>query len=420
MGRIHYGWVLLAVATLAVMGAMGIARQGYGIILPSMQAGLRLTNTQAGMLATANLTTYLVLALVGGALASHFGPRIVVALGLVLVSVGMLLTGRADSFAAAALWRAVTGIGTGATNVPVMGLISSWFAPRRRGLGTGIAVTGSSAGLIILGPVVPMILAAHSGDGWRLCWFIFGLVVLGIAVLASLLLRNSPRAMGLEPIGATPAPEPPPAPDVSEADVPPAPSWGHVYASGAVWHLGLVYIAYGFSYIIYVTFFVKGLMAEGGYTQAGAGHLFMIMGWASLVCGLLWGWVSDHIGRKHTLIIVYLIQTVAFGLYALCPVPAGFTLSALLFGVTAWSIPGIVAAACGDLLGPRMAPAALGFVTVFLGVGQALGPTVAGMIADAHHSLLPAMLLASGVALSGALLAATLHPVHGKRHGATA
>jgi len=125
--------------------------------------------------------------------------------------------------------------------------------------------------------------------------------------------------------------------------------------------------------------------------------------------------VSDAIGRKSTLIIVYLIQTVAFGLYALQPNPVGFTISALLFGVTAWSIPGIIAAACGDLLGPRLAPAALGFVTVFLGVGQAAGPTVAGMLADARHSLLPAMLLAAGVALFGAVLSVTLHPVHGKR-----
>ncbi len=54
-------------------------------------------------------------------------------------------------------------------------------------------------------------------------------------------------------------------------------------------------------------------------------------------------------------------------------------------------------------------------MTVFLGVGQAVGPAVAGMLADAHGSLLPAMLLAAVVALLGAGLSATLHPVHGKR-----
>ncbi|MBU0608387.1 MAG: MFS transporter [Armatimonadetes bacterium] len=411
--RLHYGWVLLGIVTLAIVSAMGVARQGYSIILPAMQTGLGLNNTQAGMLATANLTAYLVLALVGGALASHFGPRVVITSGLFLVAAGLLATGRAQSFAAAALWRAITGVGTGATNVPAMGLISAWFAPNRRGLGTGIAVTGSSVALILLGPTVPPVLAAYPGVGWRLCWYGFAAFGLVVAILAALLLRNRPGPMGLRPIGESDVV----ADDTATvAPVPSTgPSWRAVYASGAVWHLGFVYIAYGFSYIIYVTFFVKGLIAEGGYSQSAAGQLFMVMGWCALFCGLIWGWVSDAIGRKAALIIVYLIQTIAFGLYALHPHPLGFTVSAVLFGITAWSIPGIIAAASGDLFGPRLAPATLGFVTVFLGVGQAAGPTVAGMIADARHSLLPAMLLASAVALLGALLAATLHPIHGKR-----
>lgn len=49
-----------------------------------------------------------------------------------------------------------------------------------------------------------------------------------------------------------------------------------------------------------------------------------------------------------------------------------------------------------------MAPAALGFVTLFFGLGQAAGPSVAGALADATESFGPAFLLAAGVAfLSG-------------------
>lgn len=53
----------------------------------------------------------------------------------------------------------------------------------------------------------------------------------------------------------------------------------------------------------------------------------MTVGWVSLLCGLLWGWVSDHVGRKAALITAYLIQAVAFGLFALWPSPTGLTLS---------------------------------------------------------------------------------------------
>jgi len=131
--RFHYGWLVLAVGTLVVFGALGLARFGYTMLLPPMQASLGLDNTQAGALATANLVGYLALTVIGGALASHYGPRIVITVGLAVAALGMLLTGLADSFGAALGWRALTGIGSGASNVPAMALLSAWFAQRRLG-----------------------------------------------------------------------------------------------------------------------------------------------------------------------------------------------------------------------------------------------------------------------------------------------
>ena len=373
--QFHYAWVVLFMATLVVFGSLGLARFGYTVVLPAMQDALRMDNTQAGALATANLVGYLTLSVIGGAMAARFGPRVVIAAGLALAAVGMFLTGLANGFVSAAVWRAVTGVGSGASNVPVMALLAAWFAPKRRGLAAGIAVAGSSLGLIFVGPLVPRILSAHAENGWRICWFIYGSVALLLAVGALLLLRNHPSEVGLQPLGldvvnATPSPRAK------------ALQWGTVYRSAAVWHVGLVYVAFGFSYIIYMTFFTKCLVAEGGYTKEAAGSLLMTMGWVSLLCGLIWGTVSDKIGRKGALIIVYLIHTVAFSLFALWPAPTGFTLSAILFGFSAWSIPAIMAELCGDMLGPRLAPAALGFITLFFGIGQALGPTVAGAISS--------------------------------------
>ena len=392
----HYAWLILAAGTLVVFGALGLARFGYTMVLPAMQQGLGLSNTQAGALATANLIGYLVLSVLGGALAARYGPRVVITVGLTVAAAGMLPTGLANSFATAAVWRVVTGIGSGASNVPAMGLLAAWFVQRRRGMAAGIGVTGSSLALILLGLLVPHVLSAYGWNGWRICWFIFAGITLGLAVLAFTILRNCPSELGLLPIGATGESTTITA-KVKELN------WGRVYRSGVVWHLGLIYVAYGFSYIIYMTFFTKYLIAEGGFTQESAGRLFMLMGWLSLLCGLIWGSVSDRLGRKTALVIVYIIHSVAFGLFALWPSPAGFIISALLFGLSAWSIPAIMAATCGDLLGPRLAPAGLGFVTLFFGIGQAAGPSVAGFIADAGHSLSPALLLAAGVALLGAV-----------------
>jgi len=396
-----YPWLVLAAGTMAVFSALGLARFGYSVLLPPMQSGLGLDNSQAGVLASANLIGYLVMALAGGALASHFGARIVVSSGLVVIGIGMIMTGFSEDFTAAALWRAVTGIGSGAANIAVMGMWATWFPPAKRGLASGIAVTGSAFAMIGTGSLVPPLLARSGANGWQFCWHIFGGLSLTIALICWLIIRNKKSTPAIDlssPYGGA---------IVTPADRQSG-SWHDIFRSKAAWHLGLVYVAFGFSYIIFMTFFVKHLMAAGGYSKAAAGNLFMLMGWANLLISFLWGSLSDRIGRANTLVMVYLIHTVAFALFGLAHTPLFFTLAAVLFGMTAFSIPAIMAATCGDIFGSRMASVAIGFVTLLFGVGQVAGPAIAGFMADRSGSFTSAYLLAAAVALTGAIGSLTL------------
>ena len=425
--RLHYAWVVLGTGVLAVFGALGLGRFAYSALLPPMQAGLDLGNARAGNLATVSLIGYLTLAVVGGALASRFGPRVVIAGALVVAGLGMLLTSAAQGFGSAAVGAFLTGTGSGAGNVATMGLMSAWFGFRLRGLAAGIAVSGISLALIVVGPLVPRILRAFPAEGWRVSWLLFGAVTVVLGLLALLLLRNRPADMGLGPLGDEPAATGTDSMDgedggtdlraTGDSSAPETPAgrpaalqWGLVYRSPAVWHLGLVYVAFGFSYIIFMTFFYKRLIADGGYTKEAAGNLFMLVGWVSLFCGVIWGTVADRLGRKAAMIMVYLVQAVAYATFALWPTSTGFTIGAVLFGLTAWSIPAIIAAACGNILGPRLAPAALGFITLFFSIGQAAGPSVAGAMADASGTFASAYLLAGVVALGGAVGASLLRP----------
>ncbi len=394
---IHYAWVVLAVGTLTVFGALGLARFGYSLVLPSMQTALNLDNTGAGGLATANLTGYLLMSLIGGALASKYGPRLIISIGMLLTGSSMLLTGTITTVWSAMLWRTVTGFGSGASNVPTMALMSAWFGPALRGLATGIAATGSSIGLIVTGPLVGRLISAFPEQGWRIAWYIFGGAVLLIAVINIIFLRNEPSKRGLSRLGV---PEPEGKPKSASKN---SMKWGSVYRSPTVWHLGMVYAAFGFSYIIYVTFFVKYLVGELDYTARAAGNLFMLVGWFSLGCGFIWGSISDRLGRRPALVLIQLIHSISFLVFGIWQSTAGFTLSAALFGLTAWSIPAVMAAACGDVVGHRLAPAALGFVTFFFGVGQAAGPSVAGAIADMSGSFTGAFILSAAVAFAGAI-----------------
>lgn len=196
---LHYGWIIAIMSVVTVLGALGLARFGYTMILPSMKEGLGLTDSQAGDLATGNMIGYLVMAVTCGYLASRFGPRIVTTIFMCIISGSMILTGMAPNFQVALLGRLLTGVGSGGTNVPVMGLMPAWFSAKRRGLATGMAVSGSSFGMVITGFLVPKILSRYGDVGWRYSWFsLAGLAIL-IAVIGYVILRNHPRDKGLAP-----------------------------------------------------------------------------------------------------------------------------------------------------------------------------------------------------------------------------
>jgi len=357
------------------------------------------------------------MAVLSGFVASRYGPRRVIAVSMAVVAVTMIATGLANSFGGALIWRVLTGVGSGGANVPVMALLPAWFAARRRGLASGIAVGGSSLGLIVTGWVVPRILDAYGVEGWRSAWYILGAGVLALGILGWILLRDRPEEKGVQPIGLPPmglTPSDAPENRATAAD-PQVPvrkglGWKQIYRTRAIWHLALVYVAFGFSYVIYATFFARYLQAEAGYSADAAGNLWAVVGWISILCGLIWGSVSDAIGRQYGLALVYLLQAVSYALLTLWPSPAGYWASTVLFGLTAWSIPGIVSAACGDCVGARLAPATFGFVTLFFGLGQAAGPSVAGILADRTGSLGPAFLLAAGVAFLGGVGSLLLRP----------
>jgi MFS family permease len=324
----------------------------------------------------------------------------------VLVAVSLILTGISDSFEFALAMRLLTGAGSAGSNVPIMALASAWFAASRRGLASGILVSGSSIALFLLGPLIPYILLSFPGSGWRVCWYTLGIFTLFIALVNYLFIRNHPEEKNLNPIGEPPTPLP--SSTISF-------SWSRLYSSQSLWHLAGVFFTFGFSYIIYIQFFSAFLVNEAKLSPGKAGNYLMLLGILSIFCGPIWGTVSDFIGRKYGLALVLLTQGTSYLLFGLTRSDSGYLISTILFGLTAWSVPSIIAAAVGDTVGARLAPAALGFTILIFGMGQALAPPVAGKIADLTGSFTPAFILSAVVAFTGVIAALRLAPLGQKQ-----
>jgi sugar phosphate permease len=398
-GKLHYGWIVIFMGLLTTIAAHGFGRMSYTIILPAMKDGLQLNYTQLGLLGTGNFIGYLTMAIVGGFLAARFGTRMVITFALIIMGVTMILTGLAQSFAVAFAMRLLTGLGNGASYVPAMALGSAWFGIQKRGFATGIVSAGIGTGTLISGLVVPPILLAFGPSGWRFSWYILGGAVLIIGGVVFAYVRSRPDEKGLQPVGTDET-----EPLSSNAASPPKASalhWTGIIKMGSVWYLGVVYFFYGISYIIYMVFFAAYLVKEMGFTQEAAGGLWALVGALSIFCGVIWGSISDKLGRSQGAALAYLVLGLCYIIYALIKVKFGFYLSAVLFGLTAWSIPTIMAAAAGDFVGPRLAPAGLGFITLFFGIGQALGPALGGYLADATQSFTVPFLVAGAISFIG-------------------
>ncbi|MGV1097958.1 MFS transporter [Thiovibrio sp. JS02] len=394
---LHYGWHVVWAGTFCIFACLGLGRFALGMILPAMGENLSLSYSEMGLIGTVNFAGYLIAVLFCGTLAERLGYRRLIALALAGIGITLILIGRSSSFLVILLLYAITGMGSGAANVPMMALVSHWFSRSHRGRATGFVVIGSGFAILLSGKLVPFLNRLGGATGWRLSWQVLGAIIILIALLCLAVLRNNPAEKGVRPYG-----------EKQQDGRQPELSGETAITVRDIAHLGGLYFLFGCTYVIYATFIVTTLITEHGFSEATAGNFWSMVGLLSLLSGPVFGTLSDKIGRKRTLAMVFAIQTTAYLLVALTlPTPFLF-LSIGCFGIVAWSIPSIMAALVGDYAGPRKAARIFGIITFIFAMGQIAGPAVAGILAEKNNSFRSSFLMAALLAAAGIILALNL------------
>lgn len=393
----HYGWTVVFAGALSLFACLGLARFAFGMLLPAMRTGLDLAFDQMGFISMGNFAGYLAAVALAPALIRRFRPRATIVAALLLITLCMLGISLSRSFWQVLLLYTLVGIGSGFANIPVMVLVSHWFRRERRGRAAGLMVMGSGAGIVFSGYLIPVLNRGLGAEGWRSGWQILALLALLISGIAGKLLRNDPAELNLEPVGTI---QPIPPQQVAAKEMPGA---GRILVQ-----LGLLYLVFGATYMVYGTFIVTTMVVEYGFTEARAGMYWSWVGWCSLFSGVSFGVLSDRIGRKGGLAVVFGVQTAAYLLAGSRLGTTALLLSIVLFGLAAFAIPTIMAAAVGDYLGLSRAAQAFSLITLFFAVGQTIGPGAAGVIAEASGTFTTAYLAASVLTGIAVLLTALL------------
>jgi OFA family oxalate/formate antiporter-like MFS transporter len=306
-------------------------------------------------------------------LGTRRGPKLMIALGGILVALGWIVNSQAQSLGMLYFGAVLAGIGGGAVYATCVGQAVKWF-PDRRGLAVGLTAAGYGAGAALT--VVP-IRAVIASSGYAAAFFWFGLIQGGIVFLLAWLLR---------------APEPgelagAPAPKVAQAVRNTGPL--EVLRTPVFWIL----------YIMFIMVSASGLMATAQIAPIakdfGLANTIAFWGATTLSAALiidnicngaarpLFGWVSDHIGREYTMAIAFGLGGIAYWLLGtLGHAPWAFILFAALIFLTWGEIFSLFPSTCTDTFGTKFATVNLSLLYTAKGASVFLVP-VANLIKSA-------------------------------------
>ena len=364
-----YAGVILTVGILVNIGS-GFALSTHSLTIPSMRDDLGISYTQVGLLITVAGAVRMSGSLVSGALAPRYGSRYLIGVGTFVCGASMLLLGYSPNYFTAMAATALIGLGSEFALIPMMGLVAPWFEMQNRGLAAGVFSTGGSIAMIATGLLVPLLVAQSVTEGWRNTWSIFGVLVIIIAVASVIFLRDRPEESSRDP-GQS-----------AHFDGPRA-AWPlAVLRNPWVWLLSYLAMCTGFATGLFNTFFGAYLTNENGISLSAAGQLFFLVGVLSVGSGILWGRVSDRLGRGRAFALSFVVQGIGYALFWLSPMMAVFILASTLIGLTFRAGFTLCAAGSGDHVPANFAAAAFALMSVGAGLGSTLSPIIAGTIAD--------------------------------------
>jgi len=311
-----------------------------------------------------------------GWLVDRIGPRIMLAIGGVLVGVGWIGAGRATSVRELIVLYTLGGVGAGVVYGGTVGNALKWF-PDHRGLCVGLTSGAYGVGTALtVWPISNMI----QNSGYRHTLVVWGIIQGTVVVIAALFLSKPPAGWvpkNWDPKKATAR--------VRATAVDMTPS--QMVRTGSFWLIYVMMTMLAFGGLV-VTAQLNPIARAYGVDQVvvafGMTALVLAIEIDRILNGVtrpFWGWVSDHIGRENTMFIAFCLEALAvFGLLLLIHRPLWFILlSGLCF--FAWGeIFSLFPAITGDLFGRTWATTNYGIVYTAKGMASILAGPVAAAV----------------------------------------
>jgi MFS family permease len=396
------------VAVAFVTMAVGVnARTAFSLLFPPIldefgwDRGVTAGAFSFGFLVSAVLSPFV------GRLMDQRGPRVVMEIGVAVMTAGLLLaTLVRQPWHLYATLGMLVGAGGNCLGYTAHALfLPNWFV-RRRGLAMSVAFSGVGIGSIILLPWWQTIIGR---DGWRAACWAMGVLVVALLAPLNVLLARRPEALGLEPDGDRHAPNAVASTRTTNVVDPAwvAVDWTLARALGTArfWWLAVGYVTGMFAWYA-VQVHQTQYLVEIGFSPTDAAWA---LGFVSLVAvpgqiGL--GHLSDRIGREW----VWTVGSLGFAicyltllLMAQAPTPTLLYLMVASQGLLGYSLTSVIGAIPAEIFEGRHYGTIFGTLMLVAIGGGAVGPWVTGLLHDATGSYTLAFWIAMGCSAVSAM-----------------
>lgn len=370
-----YGWVIVGLTFLSTALVLG-SRFSIGIFLPYLPEAFDSSAAAVSAALAIPMLGAAVLQPAVGVLLDRWGGRVVLSLGLACG--GLALAGTALS---GALWQLILFMGLGCSvayaavsPVSATSIVASWFE-NHRGAALGVATSGTKVAMVVLPPLFATMIVLFD---WRTTMLAFGLVTLLLIPAVFFLMKPAPGSAAAQKAAKREAEV------AGDGDLaaPAAPVDGitlrAAFAVPTFWFIAISLFANGL--IMNLVFIhLPNFVLSQGYDESLASLGLSALAGVGILGTVVTGALSDRLGRRKVLLIMFGARGVTALAVILTPGP--FTLAAfvIVFGLLGYGAIGVIGAQASELFGKRAIGAILGSAYVFNQVGGAVGVYAGGV-----------------------------------------
>lgn len=362
-------WAILAFIYLIVF----FHRMSVGAIHTQLEEEFALNSASLAAFGSIYFYVYMIMQIPAGILADTLGARKTITLGAIIAGAGSVLFGLAPSLSVAYAGRFLVGLGVSVVFIPILSVNSRWFRPREFATITGLTAFVGNMGSILAQTPLVLLAALFS---WRATFIAIGVMGALAGVLCYILVRNRPEDAGFPAV----------APEAKKEH----PHFGHACAAvlknPRSWPLFVfLFCLYGTHVTFAGTFGLQYLSETFGMGDVTAGNYTLILLLALACSALLFGFISDRIGRrKPPLIISGVLNAFVLSMLVLFGDRLGsaaLTVLMILLGI-AGSIPPMCLTLSKEINPPAYIGISTSITNMAAFVGSAIVPVIVGALLD--------------------------------------